>query len=111
MARRVAFTEDGARRVAEATRAYERGNRDMPGVRFRTAASDDQSIRLGTISATWSKGSTATVTQQNGDGTAMAGSPTFTAKNYFSTVTVLSGTKRVACALIDATWVLIAAEC
>lgn len=68
-------------------------------------------VRLGTISATWSKGSTATVTRQNGDGTAIAGSPTFTAKNYFATVVVPSGTKRVACALVDATWVLIAAEC
>jgi len=68
-------------------------------------------VRLGTISATWSKGATATVTRQNGDGTAIAGSPTFTAKNYFATVTIASGTKRVACALVDSTWILIAAEC
>lgn len=68
-------------------------------------------VRLGTVSATWTKGSTATVTQQNGDGTARSGNPTFTAANYFATVTVSSGTKRVACALIDSTWALIAAEC
>jgi len=68
-------------------------------------------VRLGTVSATWAKGSTATVTQQNGDGTARSGTPTFTATNYFATVTVSSGTRRVACALIDSTWVLIAAEC
>lgn len=68
-------------------------------------------VRLGTVSATWTKGTTSTVTQQNGDGTARSGSPTFTASNYFATVTVSSGTKRVACALIDTTWALIAAEC
>jgi len=68
-------------------------------------------IRLGTISATWSKGSTATVTQQSGDGTAITPTTTFTASNYFATITVSSGTKRVACALAGSTWVLIAAEC
>ena len=65
-------------------------------------------IRLGTISATWNKGAFATVTQQNGDGTAMDGNPTFSAMNYFA---VASGTKRVACAKVDDTWILIAAEC
>jgi len=68
-------------------------------------------LRLGTISATWSKGSNATVTQQNGDGTAISPSQTFTASNYFATITVSSGTKRVACGLVGSTWLLIAAEC
>lgn len=68
-------------------------------------------IKLGTISATWNKNTTATVTEQNGDGTARTGSPTFTATNYFANVTVSSGTKRVACQLVDSTWVLVAAEC
>ena len=68
-------------------------------------------VRLGTVAATWNKGATATVTQQAGDGTALSPATTFTATNYFATVTVSSGTRRVACALIDSTWVLIAAEC
>lgn len=68
-------------------------------------------MKIGTISATWSKGQTATVTEQNGDGTARSGNPTFTAMNYFATVTVASGTRRVACQLVDSTWVLVAAEC
>lgn len=68
-------------------------------------------LRLGTISATWAKGATATVTEQNGDGSAIAGNPTFTASNYFATVTVASGTKRVACGLVGGAWILIAAEC
>lgn len=68
-------------------------------------------IRLGTVSATWTKGATATVTQLYGDGTPLEGTPTFTATNHFVTIPVSSGTKRVACALVDATWILIAAEC
>jgi len=68
-------------------------------------------LRLGTISATWNKGSTATVQEQFGDGSAKTGSPTFTATNYFATVTVSSGTKRVACGKVDDKWLLIAAEC
>jgi hypothetical protein len=69
------------------------------------------SVRLGTVGSTWTKGNTATVTQQNGDGTALSPSTTFTATNYFATVTVPSAPRRVACALIDSTWTLIAAEC
>jgi hypothetical protein len=69
------------------------------------------SIRLGTIDGTWTKGQTATVTMQSGDGAAVSPTVTFTATNYFATVTVASGTRRVACARIDNTWVLIAAEC
>lgn len=68
-------------------------------------------LRLGTVSSTWGKGSNATVTQQNGDGTAISPSQTFTASNYFATITVSSGTKRVACGLVGSTWILIAAEC
>ena len=68
-------------------------------------------VRLGTISATWTKGSTATVTEQNGGGSAKSPTTTFTAANYFATVTVASGTKRVACARVDDTWILLAAEC
>jgi hypothetical protein len=68
-------------------------------------------LRLGTISATWTKGETATVTEQNGDGSARTDSPTFTATNYFATITVSSGTRRVACGKVDDRWLLIAAEC
>ncbi|MBU6222276.1 MAG: hypothetical protein KGR24_05930 [Planctomycetes bacterium] len=70
-----------------------------------------RTMKFGTISSTWTKLSTKTVTEQNGDGTARTGNPTFTATNHFADVTVASGTKRVACALVDSTWILIAAEC
>lgn len=68
-------------------------------------------LRLGTISATWTKGATATVTRQNGDGTAITPTATFTARNWFATVTVSSGTRRVACGQVGSEWILIAAEC
>ena len=68
-------------------------------------------LRLGTIAATWTKGGTATVTEQYGDGTVRPGSPTFTATNWFATISVSSGTKRVACGRVDDRWLLIAAEC
>jgi hypothetical protein len=66
---------------------------------------------LGTISATWNKGSTATVTQTKGDGSSLSPTTTFTATNHFATVSVASGTKKVACGKVDDTWILIAAEC
>jgi predicted RecA/RadA family phage recombinase len=68
-------------------------------------------LRLGTISSSWAKGTTATVTEQNGDGSARTGSPTFTATNFFAAITVSSGTRRVACGKVDDKWILIAAEC
>lgn len=88
----------------------------LPGAALYTGA--DWSLvalgsgfRVGTISATWAKGATATVTQQQGDGTAITPTQTFTARNHYATITVSGGTKRVGCALAGATWVLIAAEC
>lgn len=74
-------------------------------------------LRLGKISSTWTKGYTATVTEINADGTDMASTVTFPAINHFATVTVTSGTTKVACAGITGPaavgdrWILIAAEC
>lgn len=68
-------------------------------------------MRLGTISSTWQKGTSATVTEQFRGGTAKTGNPTFTALNWFADITVTSGTKRVACGRVDDGYILIAAEC
>jgi hypothetical protein len=59
--RKVAFTEDAARRVAAATVAYERGSRDMPPIKFRQASGDGDPIRLCRTSAAWAKGTSATL--------------------------------------------------
>jgi hypothetical protein len=111
--RKVAFTEDAARRVAAATRAYERGNRDMPPITFRQdgGGGDGEEPRLGTISATWTKNATATVTQINADGTALSPTVTFTATNWFATVNVPSGVRKVLCLFVGDRWLLVAAEC
>lgn len=61
--RKVHLTEDVARRMGAATLAYERGNRDMPPVYFRTAGDDGEGLRIGkyTGSSTWAKHTTATI--------------------------------------------------
>lgn len=108
---RVAFTRPAAERIAKVVRRVELGNRDAEPLRFERVGGGGGGVRLGTIAATWLKGTTATVTQIKGDGSAISPTVTFTAKNWFADVTVESGTKKVACAKVDATWILIAAEC
>lgn len=107
---RITFDRRTAKRIATVVRDAERGDRDLSPVTLRTS-SDESEIRLGTISATWTKGTTATVTQLKPDGSAMSPTRTFTAKNLFADVTVSSGTKKVACASVGSQWILIAAEC
>jgi len=71
----------------------------------------DGGVRLGTISATWLKGTDATVTKLNGDGTPISPTVTFTATNHFVDISVDCGPKKVACASVGGTWILVAAEC
>jgi len=62
--RRVSFTEDGARRIVNAVRDHERGNANQPPVRFnRPVGGDDggDPVRLGKTTATWTKGTLATI--------------------------------------------------
>ena len=61
MTRRVAFTEDAARRISAATRAYERGNRDQPPIKFRDPGGDGDPVRLGKTTSAWDKGTLATI--------------------------------------------------
>ena len=81
-------------------------NNDWALVRFGGG-----SVKLGWINATWNKGATATVTELNGDGTAISGNPTIQAINHLARVTILGGTKRVVCAQAGNFWILIASEC
>jgi hypothetical protein len=81
-------------------------------VRFGAAGA---SIRLGKVTGTWSKGSTASVTQWKGDGsqavTGASGPATFSAINRAQTVTGPTGGYWVGCESIDGTWHLEWAEC
>lgn len=112
MADAFVFKESAFRRTANVVRTVERWRKDRPGVDVPppNEAADGEQVRLGTISATWNKGSTATVTQIKGDGDAMSRTIEFTAYNWFSTVTVASGTAKVACARVGPFWVLIGIE-
>jgi predicted RecA/RadA family phage recombinase len=82
-------------------------------VRFGAGAG--ASIRLGKVTGTWSKGSTVTVTQWKGDGSAAVSGPsgplTFSAINRAQTVTGPTGGYWVGCESIDGTWHLEWAEC
>ena len=112
---------DSLKRIAAAVQSYEHGDRKQSPVRFRAPVGDDNpgGIRLGKIEENWQKGTTATVKRYRGDGTEMASgsgsgseSVEFEAVNRFADVNVGSGEEAwVACALIDSTWHLIAAEC
>jgi hypothetical protein len=61
MAKGVKFGEGSARRIIAATRAYERGNRDQPPVKFRTVGDDGTPIKIGKTVAPWIKGETQEV--------------------------------------------------
>lgn len=87
------------------------GGGEMPTRLQNMSRPSGDRVRLGTISATWDKGSEATVTQIKGNGDTITPTVEFTAKNWFAKVTVTTGTKKVACAKVDSTWILIAAEC
>lgn len=54
MSKPVAFSEDGARRVIAATKAYESGSRNMSPIAFRQVADDGGSpIRIGQFTGNW----------------------------------------------------------
>jgi hypothetical protein len=82
-------------------------------VRFGAAGA--AGIRLGKVSGTWSKNTTASVTQWKGDGsyqvTGPSGPLTFSAINRAQTVTGPTGGYWVGCESIDGTWHLEWAEC
>jgi hypothetical protein len=112
MTKPVAFSEDGARRVIAATKAYEAGNRDMPGIRFRDVG-DDNPVRLGKTSAAWNKGTTATINVWE-SGTPPSESQTsgVTLANCVNKFANVSSGKWVMLAYGGAgAWYLIAAEC
>lgn len=111
MTRRVTLTEDTARRMAAATRVVERGSRDQTAVKFRQPGSENELVWLGKISSTWLKGATKTVIKLKADGSVQTPEFTFQAVNYFTDISVDCGDRKVCCADIGGTWVLIAAEC
>jgi hypothetical protein len=110
----VRFSEGDARRIAAATRAYERGNRDMAPVRFRDPGGDGDPIRIGKTTATWAKGTLATITlyESGTPPSETTGSPTQTLENCVNKFGDVQNNKWVSVArAANGSWYLIAAEC
>jgi hypothetical protein len=112
--RRVSFTEEGARRIVNAVRAHERGNANQPPVSFnRPVGGDDggDPVRLGKTTATWTKGTTATIDlYPNGTPPSETASGTLAGcVNKFATVA--SGKWVMVAKAGNGSWYLIAAEC
>lgn len=61
MTRKAVFTEEAASRVIRATKAYERGDRNMSAPPIRTAYDGGDPVRLGKTTAAWTKGTLATI--------------------------------------------------
>lgn len=111
MARRATFTEDGARRIAAATRAYERGNRDQSPIKFRTAWEEGEPVRLGKTVAAWDKGTLQTIDLYE-TGTPLAETASGTLEdcvNKFANVG--SGKWVIVSRATNGSWYLISAEC
>ena len=96
--RRVSWNENDARRVAAATLAYERGNRDMPGLRFRQGGDDGDPVRLCKTSAVWNRDTIATLNVWE------AGTPPGETQSTGQTVDAVNKMHKVA----SGTWVIVA---
>jgi hypothetical protein len=106
MTRPVAFSEDGARRVIAATKAYEGGNRDASPIKFRHVGDEGGSVRVGKTTSAWNKGTVATIDLSMTEG---SGITLPNCENKFANV---GSGKWVAVALgVNGTWYLISAEC
>jgi hypothetical protein len=110
MAKRVVFSEGSARRIGNAVRAVERGNRDQSPIFFRSAGGDDSSVavKLGKTTSAWTKGTSHEV-QLWPSGVISSPVETQNATNRFADVAT---GKWVMIALEDGgDWYLISAEC
>lgn len=113
MSKPVAFNEDGARRVIAATKAHEAGGRGMTPVKFRQVADDGEPVRLGKTTASWAKGTTATINVWEdgtpGNETQTAGAAITDCVNKF--VNVATGKWVIVARGVNGSYYLIAAEC
>lgn len=112
--RKVAFTEDAAARVAKATLAYERGNRDQSPITFRQVSDDGDPIRIGKTTAAWDKGTLATITlyEAGTPPNETANSPAETIQDAVNKFGDVEADRWVAVARgQNGSWYLIAAEC
>lgn len=101
----VQIKADDVAKVVGATVLWK--NDDWALIRF----GDNKHIRLGLFSGAWPKAESKSVTRLNGDGSVASPASTFIGTNHFSDIAADCGDRKAAFALVDDTWVLIAAEC
>lgn len=92
---------------------YRYGNASIP-VRFEEdggGGGGGSEVRLGRVESSWLKGEQTDVVLLDETGNAVTPRQTFEATNYFVDISVDCGNKKVACAKVGNTWVLISAEC
>lgn len=110
----VAFTRDSASRIAAATLAYERGNRDQSPIHFRDTGDDGDPIRIGKTSSIWGKDSVATITlyESGSPPNETTATPAKTLEGCVNKFATVLADKWVAVArAANGSWYLIAAEC
>jgi hypothetical protein len=110
--RTVALTESTAARMAAATLAYERGNRDQSAIHFRQGGDDGEPVRLGKTTAAWSKGTIATIAlHENGTPPSETTSSASLENCVNKFANVASGKWVIVARGLNGYWYLIAAEC
>lgn len=101
-------------RIGRAVAAYERGDRNRKPQAMPRAWGDDDPIRIGKTTATWDKGTLATIELYEG-GTPpseTASSPAETIEDCVNKFATVQANKWVAVAKAgNGSWYLIAAEC
>lgn len=113
--RGVLITRESARRIQRVVQRIEGGSRDIPPLPLRTASDDGgDPIRVGKTTASWDKGTLATVTlYENGTPpNETATSPAETLADCVNKFADVQADKWVALArAANGSWYLIAAEC
>lgn len=112
---RVHLTPDAARRIGSAVLRVEQGGRDVPPVMFRQTGDDSDPVRLGKTTASWTKGTTATIELYEEGTPPSESKKTPTADTLTGCVnkfaTVASGKWVIVAKGGNGAWYLISAEC
>lgn len=110
------LTRSAVKRIGRAVNAYERGNRDVPGRKFRRfgVGGDGEPVRLGKTTAAWNKNTLATIElYEEGDpGDEEKKTPADTLEDCVNKFADIASGKWVIVALAgNNSWYVIAAEC
>ena len=100
------FTRGAAKRIANAVRKVEVGDRDGGGLEFESVSLERKIFRVGSFNRPWPKGTTKVVMIGFSSTTS-----TISAINVFASVTATAGVAKCAIARDGSAWYLIAAEC